>query len=144
MADGLDFSPLSEAEREAGTQEQARKGEPDAGKPTCPPANAEPPEIAAAHLFGHPPQHHLAVRHSGRRNRVLCLPLQQEGRHQRFSATVLVSRGRLAIEALARALVHSTTWMRSPRFLMRQSSFAKARNRRTLRRASLPEAMATT
>ena len=55
MADGLDFSPLSEAEREAGTQEQARKGEPDAGKPTCPPANAEPPEIAATRLFGHPP-----------------------------------------------------------------------------------------
>ena len=52
MADGLDFSPLSDDEREVAAQEPTRDGEPDADKPTLPPADAEAPEDAAARLFG--------------------------------------------------------------------------------------------
>jgi hypothetical protein len=62
MADGLDFSALSDHERDAATQELGRCGEPDADKPTCPPADAEPANIAAARLFGRPPD--MAWRYS--------------------------------------------------------------------------------
>ena len=55
MADGIDFSPLSDDERDAATQVPGRDGEPAADKPTCPPADAEPAEAAAARLFGRPP-----------------------------------------------------------------------------------------
>ena len=55
MDDGLDFSPFSDAEREAAAQQLARDGEPDGDKPTCPPADAEPPKVAAARLFGRKP-----------------------------------------------------------------------------------------
>ena len=54
MDDRPDFSPLSDAEREA-AQELAADGEPHAAKPTCPPADAEPPEAAATRLFGPAP-----------------------------------------------------------------------------------------
>jgi hypothetical protein len=53
MADGPDFSPLSESERTA--EESAHEAEPDAAKPTFPPTDAEPPEAAAARLFGRKP-----------------------------------------------------------------------------------------
>jgi putative DNA primase/helicase len=53
MDDRLDFSPLSDDEREA--QELAADGGPDAARPTCPPADAEPPEAAAGRLFGSSP-----------------------------------------------------------------------------------------
>jgi hypothetical protein len=55
MDDGLDFAPLSDNEREAGAQERARETEPGAAKPTLPPADAEPAEIAATRPFGHRP-----------------------------------------------------------------------------------------
>jgi uncharacterized protein (DUF927 family) len=55
MTDGLDFSPLSDREWEAAAQEPACEGEPDAAKPTAPPANAESPDDAAARLFGRAP-----------------------------------------------------------------------------------------
>jgi putative DNA primase/helicase len=52
--DGLDFSPLSDAEREAG-QEQAREATLETDRPTPPPEDAEAAEKAAARLFGGPP-----------------------------------------------------------------------------------------
>jgi uncharacterized protein (DUF927 family) len=55
MDDALNFSPLSDNERVAAVQELVRDGEPDAPKPTLPPADAEPPEGEAARLFGRPP-----------------------------------------------------------------------------------------
>ncbi len=55
MDDALDFSPLSDAEREAEAQEPARHGEAGATEPTCPPADAEPAEAAAARLYRRPP-----------------------------------------------------------------------------------------
>jgi putative DNA primase/helicase len=55
MADGFDFSPLTDGEREAATHELGREGEPDTAKPTLPPADAEAPEAAAARLFGRSP-----------------------------------------------------------------------------------------
>ena len=57
MADdhGLDFSPLTPEEREAEAQKTAPGGEPDADKPTLPPADAETAETAAARLFRRPP-----------------------------------------------------------------------------------------
>ena len=55
MDDGLDFSPLADAEREAAAQQAAPNGEPDAAKPTLPPGDAEPPEAAVARLFGRKP-----------------------------------------------------------------------------------------
>ena len=55
MDDRLDFSPLSDNEREAAARELAPDGEPDAAKPTGPPADAEPAEAAAARLFDRPP-----------------------------------------------------------------------------------------
>ncbi len=55
MTDGPDFSPLTPEERDAAAQERAREGEPDVSKPTSPPADAEPPEVAAMHLFGRKP-----------------------------------------------------------------------------------------
>jgi hypothetical protein len=63
MADGLDaddfdFSPLSDAERDAAPKELARDGEPDVVNPTLPPADAEPAEVAAARLYGR--QHDMA------------------------------------------------------------------------------------
>jgi putative DNA primase/helicase len=51
--DGLDFSPLSDAEREAG-QEQAREATLKRDRPTPPPEDAEAAEKAAACLFGSP------------------------------------------------------------------------------------------
>jgi hypothetical protein len=54
MIDGSDFSPLSESERGA-AQESARQPEPGAARPTFPPTDAEPAEVAAAHLFGGKP-----------------------------------------------------------------------------------------
>ena len=53
--DGFDFSPLSDAELDRATKEAAPNGEPDEVKPACPPADAEPPEAAAARLFGRKP-----------------------------------------------------------------------------------------
>jgi uncharacterized protein (DUF927 family) len=55
MVDGLDFSPLSEAERESAAHDLACGGVPGETRPTCPPANAEPPEAAAVRLFGSGP-----------------------------------------------------------------------------------------
>jgi putative DNA primase/helicase len=55
MDDVSDFSPLSDVERNAAIQELARDGELDAAKPTYPPPDAEPPEAAAARLFGRAP-----------------------------------------------------------------------------------------
>ena len=55
MAEGFDFSPLSDAERQGAAQELAAGGEPDAAKPTLPPAGAEAPEAAATRLFGRSP-----------------------------------------------------------------------------------------
>ena len=55
MAEGFDFSPLTDGEREAAAQELVNCGEPDAAKPTFPPADAESPEAAAARLFGRAP-----------------------------------------------------------------------------------------
>jgi putative DNA primase/helicase len=55
MDDGLDFSPLTDAEREAAEQQLAGDDEPDVAKPTLPSWDAEAPESAAAHLFGRPP-----------------------------------------------------------------------------------------
>ena len=56
MGDGLDaFRPLSHEEREAASEEAAPGGELDAPKPTIPPADAEPPKVAAARLFRHEP-----------------------------------------------------------------------------------------
>jgi hypothetical protein len=55
MSDGLDLWPLSDRELEAAAQEIAGGGEPDAAKPTPPPADAEPPEVAAKRLFGRVP-----------------------------------------------------------------------------------------
>jgi putative DNA primase/helicase len=52
MADDLDFTLLSDAERKAA---QGRNGELAVGRPTCPPADAEPAETAAARLFRRPP-----------------------------------------------------------------------------------------
>jgi uncharacterized protein (DUF927 family) len=54
--DGLDFSPLTPEELEAAAQETAAGCEQDTDKPTLPPVDAEPPEIAAARLFGRPPE----------------------------------------------------------------------------------------
>ena len=55
MADDFDpFRPLSDDERAATAQEPGRDGEPDAAKPTLPPADAEPAEAAAARLFCRP------------------------------------------------------------------------------------------
>jgi hypothetical protein len=54
MAD-FDFSPLRPREREAEEQEPSSADEPDAAEPTVPPADAEPAEVAAARLFGRPP-----------------------------------------------------------------------------------------
>jgi putative DNA primase/helicase len=54
MADGLEFSPLSDDEREAAGQEVGRDGETGAAKPICPRADAEAPEAAATRLFGRP------------------------------------------------------------------------------------------
>jgi putative DNA primase/helicase len=58
MADGLDFSPLSDAEREAAAHQLERDGAPDEAKPICAPADAESPEVAAARLFGRTPDAH--------------------------------------------------------------------------------------
>jgi putative DNA primase/helicase len=55
MTDDLNFDPLTEAEREASPQDVVRGGEPRVAKPTLPPADAEPPEAAAARLFGRAP-----------------------------------------------------------------------------------------
>jgi hypothetical protein len=55
MDDRLNLSPFSDDEREAAAQEVAAEGEPDVAKPTCPPADAEPRETAAARLFGRAP-----------------------------------------------------------------------------------------
>lgn len=56
MADDFDpFRPLSDDERAAAAQEPGRDGELDAAKPMLPPADAEPPEAAAARLFGRKP-----------------------------------------------------------------------------------------
>jgi len=55
MIDGLDFSPLSDDERDAAAQELRRDGDQDTPKPTLPPAGAEPAEAAAARLFRRPP-----------------------------------------------------------------------------------------
>jgi putative DNA primase/helicase len=54
MADDIDFSPLSDAERKA-AQEQTREAAPETDRPTPPPGDAEAPEKAAARLFGRPP-----------------------------------------------------------------------------------------
>jgi hypothetical protein len=54
MADDIDFSPLSDAERKA-AHEQARKAGAETDRPTPPPGDAEAPEKAAARLFRHPP-----------------------------------------------------------------------------------------
>jgi uncharacterized protein (DUF927 family) len=54
MAEGYDFSPLSDAEREA-AQAQADEAAREADRPTPPPGDAEAPEKAAARLFGRPP-----------------------------------------------------------------------------------------
>ena len=55
MDNAFDFSPLSDHERGGAAQDLARDVEPHAAKPTCPPADAEPPEVAAARLFGRRP-----------------------------------------------------------------------------------------
>jgi putative DNA primase/helicase len=55
MTDGLDFSPLSDAEREASAHQLQRDGAPDEAKPIWAPADAESPEAAAARLFGRAP-----------------------------------------------------------------------------------------
>jgi uncharacterized protein (DUF927 family) len=55
MADGPDFSPLSDSEREAAARELTREAEAKAAKPTSPPVDAEPAEVAAARLFGRKP-----------------------------------------------------------------------------------------
>jgi hypothetical protein len=52
--DHLDFSPLSDAERES-ANEWVHKTAPKADRPMPPPANAEAPEMAAARLFSRPP-----------------------------------------------------------------------------------------
>jgi len=54
-ADGFDFRPMSEDEREAAAQETALDVEPDAARPAKPPANAEAGAAAAARLFGRQP-----------------------------------------------------------------------------------------
>jgi hypothetical protein len=54
MPEGYDFSPLSDAEREA-AQAQAGEAAREADRPTPPPGDAEAPEKAAARLFGRPP-----------------------------------------------------------------------------------------
>jgi hypothetical protein len=53
MADDIDFSPLSDAERRAAHEQREAKLERD--EPTPPPGDVEPPEEAAERLFGHPP-----------------------------------------------------------------------------------------
>jgi putative DNA primase/helicase len=55
MADGIDFSPLSDGERREAAQEPAACGEQYAAKPALPPTDAEAPEAAAARLFGRSP-----------------------------------------------------------------------------------------
>jgi putative DNA primase/helicase len=52
--DHLDFSPLSDTEREA-AKERVHKDRPEADRPMPPPADAEAPEVAASRLFGRPP-----------------------------------------------------------------------------------------
>jgi hypothetical protein len=54
MADDIDFSPLSDAEREA-ERDQGRKDPQGTDRPTPPPTDAEAPEKAAARIFGRPP-----------------------------------------------------------------------------------------
>ena len=49
------FAPLSQAERDAAEQELAPDPRLDGAEPTLPPGDAEPPEAAAARLFGRPP-----------------------------------------------------------------------------------------
>jgi hypothetical protein len=55
MDDGFDFSPLSDAEREAAAHELEPDGSPDEAKPICAPADAESPQAAAVRLFGRAP-----------------------------------------------------------------------------------------
>jgi hypothetical protein len=55
MAEGFDFSPLTDGEREAAAEEPVNCGESDTAKPTLPAADAEAPEAAAARLFGRAP-----------------------------------------------------------------------------------------
>ena len=53
MNDDLDFSPLSDAERESAS-EWVHKNAPEADRPMPAPGDAEAPEMAAARLFGRP------------------------------------------------------------------------------------------
>ena len=62
MADGIDFAPLSGDERDAAAQELGRDGEPGADNPASPPAGVEAADVAAARLFGRPPD--MAWRYS--------------------------------------------------------------------------------
>jgi putative DNA primase/helicase len=54
VTDDLDFSPLSSAERES-AKEWVHKDAPEADRPMPAPGDAEAPEMAAARLFGRPP-----------------------------------------------------------------------------------------
>jgi hypothetical protein len=54
MADDIDFSPLSDAERKA-AHEQAREAGPETGRPRPSSGDAEGPEKASARLFGRTP-----------------------------------------------------------------------------------------
>ena len=56
MDDGLDFRALVRCTNlKRRRKRRAHNGEPDAAKPTCPPADAEAGADAAARLFGRPP-----------------------------------------------------------------------------------------
>src|SRR5262249_42205808 len=66
MDDALDpFSPLSDGERESAALELAPDAAPGALKPALPPAGAESPQIAAARLFGRPPDELWRYRKAG-------------------------------------------------------------------------------
>ena len=90
MTDGLDFSPLSDAEREAAAHELERDGAPDEAKPTCAPADAESPEAAAARLFGRAPDALWRYADAAEGARLLRLPMEQAGRRKGTPAAVMV------------------------------------------------------
>ena len=100
MTDGLDFSPLTSEERESAAQVATHEGEADATRPMLPPADAEPPEAAAARLFGGTRQSLAYPTADGALAFCVCRWDFDEGRKEIRPLSWVRSRG-LALGALA-------------------------------------------
>ena len=128
MTDGLDFSPLTSEERESAAQVATHEGEADATRPMLPPADAEPPEAAAARLFGaRPAKSGLPDR--GRSVGLLCLPLGLRRGPEGNPAFVLGSVSRAGAWRIGRTRVRSTISTSSLLTQTRLSSSPRAKRR---------------